>query len=107
MLYLKRSIFTVYYIPYPRFKDGRESVESDPRSGRPATSRKPKNIESVQAAINENRRFRVRESEKDLGNPRTVVSEILMEDLGSNRVAAKFVSGLLSQEQKEFRAEVA
>ena len=27
------------------FKDGRESVESDPRSGRPATSRTPENVE--------------------------------------------------------------
>ena len=34
------------------FKDGRESVESDPCSGRPATSRTPENVECVQAAIN-------------------------------------------------------
>ena len=40
---------------YRRFKDGRESVESDRRSGRPSTSRTPKNVESVRAAINENR----------------------------------------------------
>ena len=32
-------------------KDGRESVESDPRSGRPATSRTPESDE-VWAAIN-------------------------------------------------------
>ena len=32
------------------FKDGRESVESDPRSGRPATSRIPDNVECVRAA---------------------------------------------------------
>jgi len=42
-----------------------------------------------------------------LGIPRTVVSEILTEDLGKKRVAAKFVPRLLSLEQKEFRAEVA
>ena len=34
------------------FKDGRESVESDPHSGRPATSRTPENVEHAQAAIN-------------------------------------------------------
>ena len=34
------------------FKDGRESVESDPRSGRPATSRTPENVECVRAAVN-------------------------------------------------------
>ena len=34
------------------FKDGQESAESDPRSGRPATSRTPENAEGVRAAIN-------------------------------------------------------
>ena len=35
------------------FKDGRASVESEPRSGRPATSRALENVERVQAAISE------------------------------------------------------
>ena len=34
------------------FKDGQESVESGPHSGRPATSRIPENVECVQAAVN-------------------------------------------------------
>ena len=34
------------------FKDGRESVESGPHYGRPATSRTPENVELVWAAIN-------------------------------------------------------
>ena len=41
---------------YKRFKDGRESVESDPHSGRPATSRTPENVEHVQAAISKDGR---------------------------------------------------
>jgi len=82
-------------------------VESDPRSARLSTSRTPENVKRVQAAIEKNRRLTVRELEEALGIPRTIVSEILTEDLGKKRVAAKFVPGLLSQEQKEFRAEVA
>ena len=39
------------------FKDGGESVESDPRSGRPATSRTPEKVECVQAAINKDGRL--------------------------------------------------
>ena len=42
------------------FRDGRESVESDARSGRPAT-RKPENVERVQAAINRDQRLTVQE----------------------------------------------
>jgi len=61
---------------YRCFKDGRESVESDWRSGRPSTNRTPENVESVRAAINENWRLTVRELEEDLGIPQTVVSQI-------------------------------
>ena len=37
---------------HKRFEDGRESVEIDPHSGRPATSRTPENVERLQAATN-------------------------------------------------------
>ena len=40
---------------YQHFKDGWQSVESNPHSGRPAKSRTPENTECVQAAVNENR----------------------------------------------------
>src|ERR1700729_3035681 len=90
-----------------RFKDGRESVECDPIPGRPATSRTPENVERVRAANNKDRRLTVRELEKDLGIPKTIVSEILTQDLGMRRVVAKFVARILLPEQKELRATVA
>ena len=34
------------------FEDGRESVESDPHSERPETSRTPEDVEHARAAIN-------------------------------------------------------
>ena len=34
------------------FKDSQESVESDPHSGRPATSGTPENADCVQVAMN-------------------------------------------------------
>ena len=37
---------------HKHFKDNRESIESDPHSGRPATKRPPENVETVWAAIN-------------------------------------------------------
>ena len=42
-----------------RFKDGRDSVESDPRSGRPAASRAPENVECVRVANNKDRQLTV------------------------------------------------
>ena len=56
------------------FKDGRESVDSDLHSGRPAPSRTPGNAEHVRAAINKDGRLTVRELEADLRIPKAIVS---------------------------------
>ena len=44
---------------YKYFKDGQESVESDPCSGRLVIRKTPENVERVQAAINKDRRLTV------------------------------------------------
>ena len=46
---------------FKRFKDGRVSVESDPRLGRPSTSRKEKVIDQVCEKVQEDRRSMVQE----------------------------------------------
>ena len=89
------------------FKDGQGSIESDPHSGRPATSRTPENVERVWTAIHKDQQLTVRELEADLGIPKTTVSEILMQDLGMKHVMAKFVLWLLLPEQKKHCAAVA
>ena len=89
------------------FKDSQEALESDPHSGRPATSRTPKNVECVQAAVNKDWQLSVGELEAFLGIPKTTVSEILMQDVGMKYIIAKFVPWLLLPEQKEHHAAVA
>ena len=49
----------------------------------------------------------VQELEADLGIPKTIMSKILMQDLGMKCVMAKFVPWLLLPEQKEHHAAVA
>ena len=88
------------------FNDGRESVESDPCSGRPATSTTPEKVERAWIAINKDQQLTVRELEADLGIPKTV-SQILMQDLSMKSVMAKLVPQLLLPEQKEHRAAAA
>lgn len=92
---------------FRRFKNGRISVESDERSGRPLTARNTENVERVRAAINENRRLTVRELEEDLGIQKSSVCNILHEDLKMSRVSAKFVPRLLAEDQKKCRLEIA
>ena len=50
---------------FHRFKEGRTSVESDPRSGRPSTSRNGEMFAEVRTVIRNNRRLTVREIEDD------------------------------------------
>ena len=91
---------------YRGFKNGRTSVDSDPRSGRPSLTTTPENIERVRLAIEGDRRLTVRGLENDLGIPKTTVWEILNNILGMTRVCAKFIPKLLTTEQKDLRSEI-
>lgn len=92
---------------YKRFKSGRTSVDSDPRSGRPSTTTTPDNVERVRVAIEQDRRLTVRELEDDLGIPKSTIWRILTEHLAMTRVCAKFIPKLLSEQQKNLRLEIA
>ena len=73
------------------FRDGQESIESDPHSGRPATSKTPENVEHVWAAINKDLQLTVQELEADLGILKITMSKTLTQHLGMKNVMAKFV----------------
>jgi len=73
---------------YRHFKDGWESMESDPRSGRPSTSRTPENVEHMRAAI-ENWRLTAQELEEALEIPRTITKEYYIEVLRQMRDAVR------------------
>jgi len=82
---------------FRRFKEGRTSVESDPRSGRPSTSRNEEMIAKVRTIVRNNRRLAVR----------GVADAILTDDLHRKRVCAKFVPRLLTFDQREQRQTIA
>ncbi|XP_061553236.1 protein GVQW3-like [Phycodurus eques] len=69
-----------------RFKEGREDVEDDPRSGRPSTSRTEANIERVRQMLRGDRRLTVRLIANELGMNRDNVWKIITEDLGMQKV---------------------
>ena len=86
---------------FRRFKEGRTSVESDPRSGRPSTSRNEEMIAKVRKIFRNNRRLTVREIADDCGISLGSCNAILTDDLRMKRVCAKFVPRLLTDEQRE------
>ena len=96
---------TQTYEWWQRFKEGRTSVD-DPRSGRPSTSKTDDNVTKVREVIRSNRRLTVGEVAEDVSISKTVCHEILTENFGMHRIAAKFVPRLLTDGQKQNRVDV-
>ncbi|XP_013791740.1 putative uncharacterized protein FLJ37770 [Limulus polyphemus] len=91
---------------YNRFKDGRTTMESEPRSGRPSTCRNDQVIAKVNAMVMRDRRVTIKEIAEEVGISTFSAHSIMTEDLAMKRLAAKFVPKLLTAEQKELHVEV-
>ena len=91
---------------FERFKDGRASVESDPRAERSFTSRKEEVRDQVREKVLDDLRLTVQEIVAEVGINTGSVHSILTEDLNLRRVSAKFVPKLLTEQQKELRKEI-
>jgi len=69
------------------FKDGRESVEDEQRTGRPSTSRTENNVARVKTVLDRDRRVSVRLMSEEVGLPKTDVHRIITEDLRMRKIA--------------------
>ena len=65
------------------FREGREQVEDDQRSGRPSTNKSDENLLKVKNLLNSDRRLSVRMMSELLNLPKTTVHEIVTANLGS------------------------
>ena len=88
------------------FKEGREDVKGDSRSGRPSTSRTADNVERVKQMVHGDRRLTVRMIADELEINCDSVWKTITEDLGMRKICAKMVPKLLDDDQKERRVEV-
>ena len=89
-----------------RFKERREEVEDDYRSGRSSTSRTDENVASLKQKVRSDRRLTVRMIADELGMNSEWVWRIITEDLGMRKTCAKIVLRLLNEGQKERRVQV-
>ena len=89
-----------------RFREGREEVEDDHRSGRPSISRTDESVERVRQKARSDRRLTVRMIADELGIYSERVWRIIAEDLGMRKICAKTVPRLLNEGQKERRVQV-
>jgi len=83
------------------FKDGRESIENEQRTGRPSTSRTENNLACEKAAPDRDRRLIVRLIAEEAGLPKTDIHRIITDDLHMRKICAKLVPKNLSDEQKD------
>ena len=89
------------------FKAGKFSVEDDIRPGRPKTSVTKANIAAVKIIVEQDARLPVKDIASCTGISEGSVQTILKEHLDLRRVCARWVSHLLTEEQKKQRLKCA
>ena len=88
---------------YSRFWDGRLLVEDDERGGHPKSTQTELNIAAVADLVKSDRRITSRMITESLNIPKTVVLQILKEDLGKRKLCAGFIPCSLKPEWREDR----
>ena len=84
-----------------------ESIENDPRVGRPFSVLMEKNVATVKKLIEEDARYTVQEIEELSGIHSSIVLKILREQLGLCMICAPWMPHLLTDEQKQSRVRLA
>ena len=87
------------------FRQGRESTEDDPRSGRPSTSTSLDCVKAVQTMIEGNRKVTTREVAETLDISIGSVVEILHDHLGLSKISSRWVPRLLTKQMMANRRD--
>lgn len=82
---------------------GRNDMEDDARSGRPKSVQTEDNIDLVKSVVEEDKRRTCQEIEELTGISHSSVHRIIVEELQKQKIFAKWVPHLLTDEQKQER----
>ncbi|CAF1261575.1 unnamed protein product [Adineta ricciae] len=89
-----------------RFRQGRTSLEDDPRIGRPVTSIADTNIEAVRTLIEENPHISIRYLAFELGVSYGAICGIIHDELKLKKLCARWVPHELNEQCKKQRVEI-
>ena len=87
------------------FKRGRDSLEDDPRPGRPADVISQEMIDRVERLVLNDRRIKVAELASECGISNGSVYTIIHEHLGMSKVSARWVPRNLNMQDRQQRVE--
>ncbi|GFX41223.1 protein GVQW3 [Trichonephila clavipes] len=82
---------------FKAFSGGRESIEDEPRSGRPSVSKTAENDVRVRDLVRSDRRLTIRMIGEELNLNHTTVHQILTNELKMRKICAKMVPKTLSR----------
>jgi hypothetical protein len=83
---------------FAKFHAGRESIEDDPRPGRPVSIQTEENIEKVSNLVSEDRRITTRMTTDMLDINKEMAGDILKNDLRKRKTCSRFVPHSLTPE---------
>lgn len=86
------------------FKRGRESIEDDPRPGRPVVATSQENIDQVENLILEDGRVKIKSIALVTNLSIGTIHDIIHDHLNMSKVSARWVPRMLTRLQKDMRA---
>jgi len=91
---------------HARFKTGRTSVDDDEHTGRPTSCTTAETVARIQELVRQDRRWTIHDIAEEVGIGYGTCQRVRTEELGMHRIAAKFVPGNLTADQKKQRVNV-
>ena len=83
---------------YGRFRDGREDIEGDPRSGRTTECRNDNNVEKISQLLLQNRHLSLRMLAEEVNIGKDTMRKNVVEDMRKWKVCSRFVPHPLTPE---------